>query len=90
MLTLTQRDKVRDALEKRASLVSKVNARKLRRVANESRVFDRFLDRKTKAIKREKPNASDGEILKILLDWITNGGLDQILAFIKQILDLFV
>ena len=89
MLTLTQRDKVRDALEKRASLVSKVNARKLRRVANESRVFDRFLDRKTKAIKREKPNASDGEILKILLDWITNGGLDQILAFIKQILDLF-
>ena len=90
MLTLTQRDKVRDALEKRASLVAKVNARKLRRVANESRVFDRFLDRKTKAIKREKPNASDGEILKILLDWITNGGLDQILAFIKQILDLFV
>lgn len=90
MLTLTQRDKVRDALEKRASLVSKVNARKLRRVANESRVFDRFLDRKAKAIKREKPNASDGEILKILLDWITNGGLDQILAFIKQILDLFV
>lgn len=90
MFTLSQRDRIRDAIEARAAKVSKVNARKLRRVADESRVFDRFVDRKVKAIKREKPNASDGEILKILLDWITNGGLDQILAFIKAIVDLFV
>lgn len=89
MFDLKSRDKIRTALETRAAKASKVNARKLRRVANESRLFDRFIDRKVKAIKREKPNAADGEIVKLIIEWLTNGGLDQILAFIKQIIDLF-
>ena len=66
-----------------------VSAKRLRRVAGESRLFDRFVERKAKALQKANPTAGDGEILKMILDWISSGGLTQLLAFITQIINLF-
>jgi hypothetical protein len=89
MLNIDQRDRIRAALEARAFSANKLNSRKLRRVAGESRLFDRFVEREYKRLKRANPGAGDGEILKMLLDFIQNGGLEQIIKVITTILALF-
>lgn len=87
--TIAQRDRIRAALEARALKSPKTASRKLRRVASESRLFDRFIEREYKRLKKANPTASDGEILKLLLDFIQNGGLEQIIKVITTILALF-
>lgn len=86
-----QRDRLQDALLNRAEDTNtpRVAARKLRRAANERRIFDRLIERKEKELRKAKPLASDGEILKLLIDWLSNGDLEQILALVTKIIALF-
>lgn len=90
MFNATQRDKIRAALESRAASAPVRSRGTLRRAAREGRIFDRLVDRKTAELRKANPKAGDGEILKMLLDWISNGGLETILKFIGGILALFV
>lgn len=90
--TSLQRDRLHEALLNRAEDTNtpRVAARKLRRAANDRRIFDRLIERKEAELRRANPKAADGTILKMLLDFISNGGLDKILAMITKILDMFI
>lgn len=92
MFDAKQRDRLHEALLNRAEDTNtpRAAARKLRRAANERRIFDRLIERKTAELRKANPLASDGQILKMLIDFISNGGLDKILALITKIIDLFV
>ncbi len=89
--TSLQRDRLQDALLNRAEDTNtpRVAARKLRRAANERRIFDRLIERKEKELRKANPMASDGEILRQLIDWLSNGGLEQILKIVTTIIALF-
>jgi DUF1009 family protein len=84
MFTVGQREKIRAALERRAEAEPVRLQGKFRRAAKESRLFDRLVDKLTAKFKREKPNAADGEILKMILDFIKTSGI------IELILSLFL
>lgn len=88
-LTIIQRDKLRNALHSRADKLRGSDARRLRRVADESRLFDAFVERIYKKFKRANPKASDGTLLKLILEFIENGGLAVIAEFIAAIFKLF-
>lgn len=83
MFTVSQRDRIRNAIEARAESAPARKAGLLRRAAREGRLFDRIVERKSAELRKANPSAGDGEILKMLLDWLKNGGLETILAFIK-------
>lgn len=89
MFTFSQREKLRAALLVRSFDAPVRKAGPLRRMAKEGRIFDKMLERKTAEFKRARPSASDGEIFKMILDWIANGGLDKLLLFIQSIISLF-
>lgn len=81
MLTVAQREKIRSTIIRRAEAEPVRVQGKFRRAANDSRLFDRLVDRLYAKAKREKPNASDGEILKMILEFIkTSGILELILS----------
>lgn len=83
MFTFAQREKIRSALERRANAEPVRLQGKFRRVARESRLFDRLVDKLIAKAKREKPNAADGEILKMILEFIkTSGILELILSLL--------
>jgi hypothetical protein len=87
----TQRDRLHEALLNRAEDTNtpRAAARRLRRAANERRIFDRLIERKEKELRKANPLASDGQILKMLLDWISNGGLESILKIVTTIIAIF-
>jgi hypothetical protein len=89
VFTATQRDRLRNALEARAASAPTRNRGPLRRAAREGRVFDRLVERKAAELRKANPGAGDGEIFKLLLDWIANGGLEKLLSFIMTIIGLF-
>jgi len=81
MFSVSDRDRIRSAIIRRADNAPVRHQGKFRRAAKESRMFDRLVDNLTTKFKREKPNASNGEILKMILDFIkTSGILELILA----------
>ena len=86
MFNALQRDKLQEALLNRAedTNTTRNESRMLKRAANDRRIFDRLLDKKEAQLRRANPKAADGTILKLLLDWISNGGLAQIIAWILQ------
>lgn len=89
--TSAQRDKLHEALLNRAEDTNtpRAAARRLRRAANERRIFDRLIERKEAELRKANPLASDGQILKMILDWINNGSLEQILAIVTKIIAMF-
>lgn len=94
MFNFAQREKLRTALERRASSAGRLGEARLRRVAREGRIFDKFVDRKRAEWDKANPGKAgavgDGEFLKWLTDFINNGGLDKLIAFIEKIIGLFV
>lgn len=86
MFNALQRDKLQEALLNRAedTNTKRAEARILKRAAGDRRIFDRLLDKKEAQLRKANPKAADGTILKMLLDWISNGGLAQIIALIMQ------
>lgn len=91
MFNFVQRRRIREALLKRANeagLTRKQRAGVLR-VAYDSATFDLFVEEQAKSIRKRKGMkfAADGELLKLILEWISNGGLDVIWAFIEKIID---
>lgn len=88
MFTAKQRDKIYEAILNRAedTNTKRAEARHLKRAANDRRVGDRLIERKAAQLRKQNPKAGDGEILKMLLDWISNGGLAQIIALILQLI----
>ena len=89
MFTFAQREKLRAAFLVRSFDAPVRKAGPLRRMAREGRIFDKMLERKAAEFKRVRPSASDGEIFKMILDWIANGGLETLLSFITKIISLF-
>ena len=89
--TSAQRDKLHEALLNRAEDTNtpRAAARRLRRAANERRIFDRLIERKEAELRKANPLASAGQILKMILDWINNGDLEQILAIVTKIIAMF-
>lgn len=79
MFNAAQREKIRAAILRRADAEPVRLQGKFRRAAKESRLFDRLVDKLTAKAKREKPNASDGEILKMILEFIKDSGLLELL-----------
>lgn len=88
MFKFLEREKIREAIENRANSAGlKTGERRLfQRVARESRLFDKAVDSKFNELKKANPKKSDGQILKMLLDWISGGGMQAILDFIKGII----
>lgn len=86
-----QRDRLQDALLNRAEDTNtpKLKGRLLRSAANERWVFDRLIEAKEKELRRAHPNASDGQIFKMLLDWINSGGLKMLIEAIAALFTLF-
>ena len=91
MFNAQQRDRLHEALLNRAEDTNtpRVAARKLRRAANERRIFDRLIERKEAEFRKANPQASDGQILKMLIDWLSNGGLESLLKIVTTIIALF-
>lgn len=91
MFNALQRDRLHDALLNRAEDIStpRAAARQLRKAAGNRRIFDRLIERKEAELRKANPAAADGTILKMLLDWISNGGLEQILSLVTKIIALF-
>ena len=87
--SIAQRDRIRAALEARAAHAPKIESRKLRRVASESRLFDRFVSKQYARIKKANPNAADGEIFDKLIEFITSGKLEQLIKAVIAILAMF-
>lgn len=79
MFTFAQREKIRAAILRRADAEPVRLQGKFRRAAKESRLFDRLVDKLGAKFKRENPNASDGQILKMILDFIKTSGILEIL-----------
>lgn len=86
MFNALQRDKLHEALLNRAedTNTKPAQARRLRRAANDRRIFDRLIEKKEAELRKANPKAADGRILKMLLDWISSGGLEQILSLISK------
>lgn len=86
MFNASQRDRLHEALLNRAedTNTKRAEARILKRAASDRRIFDRLLDKKEAQLRKENPKAADGTILKLLLDWLSNGVLAQIIALIMQ------
>lgn len=93
MLSLSQRTKVRAALEKRASSTKSTDARRLRRLANEGPLFDNFLDKKRKEFDRANPTKKgaigDGAFLQWLTDFINSGTLQKLIDIIMSLIGMF-
>lgn len=91
MFDSKQRDRIHEALLLRADDINtpRAKARILRRAAGDRRIFDRLIERKAAEFRRENPAASDGEIIKKIIDWLANGGLEQILKLVTTIIALF-
>ena len=91
MFNALQRDRLQDALLNRAEDTNtpRAKARVLRRAANDRRIFDRLIEKKELELRKANPGSPDGTILKMLLDWISNGGLEQILSLVSKIISLF-
>lgn len=94
MLSAQQLKKVRDSLERRGDKATVRDRAKFRRIARGGPIFDRFLNDAYGQYVKEvgKDNAAargDGAFLQWLTDFITNGGLDKILALVTKIIALF-
>ena len=86
-----QRDKLHEALLNRAEDTNtpRAAARRLRRAAGDRRIFDRLIERKEAELRKANPQASDGQILKMLVEWLSDGGLEQILKIVTTIIAIF-
>ncbi len=96
MLNATNRDEIRDqlgALVSGKNGLSQADKRRIRRVADGGRIFDRFSDHAEKQYRTEKKLSTTAAIdpssfMKWIIDWVKNNP-DTIAKIIAQIIKVF-
>lgn len=89
MFTSSQRSRVVDAL-RGAARGSGREARRAARILADDHKANAVADMLFRRFARKNPKASNGEIFKMVLDWISSGGLKAIAEFIAAVASLFI
>ena len=85
MFNASQRDRLHEALLNRAEDTNTKRRGPHPQTRRKRSAYLRSAPRQERgATPQGEPKAADGTILKLLLDWLSNGGLAQIIALIMQ------
>lgn len=90
MFNASQRQKVLDAINAEALKAKGVAGRKVRGIMSDEHKANAVVDVMYRRAARQNPKAGDGELLKIVLEWIKDGGLTAIAQFIAAVAAIFI
>jgi hypothetical protein len=88
-LGFSQRERIRAAFERRAAKSPRLQAVRLRRLANNSRGFDKFVEAQTKIALKANPNATEKGIVDEIIKLIESGALEKLMAIVMKFIQMF-
>jgi len=90
MFNASQRKRVIEAINAEAQRSKGVAGRKVRGIMSDEHKANAVVDVMYRRAARQNPGAGDGELLKIVLEWIKDGGLTAIAQFIAAVAAIFI